>query len=62
MILSKNIYIGLLVLGFFFCSCRKKGCKDPSSLAYNIEAKKDDGSCTYPWGPTNVNNTTKNVA
>ena len=48
MILSKNIYIGLLVLGFFFCSCRKKGCKDPSSLAYNIEAKKDDGSCTYP--------------
>ena len=29
-------------------SCSKKGCTDPMSLAYNVEAKKDDGSCTYP--------------
>lgn len=29
-------------------SCRKKGCTDPISLAYDIEARKDDGSCTYP--------------
>jgi len=31
-----------------FSSCKKKGCTDPNSLAYNEEAKKDDGSCTYP--------------
>ena len=29
-------------------SCKKKGCTDPTSLAYNEEASKDDGSCTYP--------------
>jgi hypothetical protein len=29
-------------------SCTKKGCTDPISLAYDIEARKDDGSCTYP--------------
>ena len=29
-------------------SCSKKGCTDPMSLAYNIDASKDDGSCTYP--------------
>lgn len=48
MIISRKICIGLMVFGIFFCSCRKKGCKDPSSLAYNSEARKDDGSCTYP--------------
>ena len=37
--------IGILVgLG----SCSKKGCTDPTSLAFSAEAKKDDGSCTYP--------------
>ena len=25
-----------------------RSCTDPMSLAYNVEAKKDDGSCTYP--------------
>jgi len=29
-------------------SCGKKGCTDPMSLAYDSEAKKDDGTCTYP--------------
>jgi hypothetical protein len=29
-------------------NCSKKGCTDPMSLAYNAEAKKDDGTCTYP--------------
>ena len=31
-----------------FSSCSKKGCTDPMSLAYDVEASKDDGSCTYP--------------
>ena len=48
MIFFRNICVGLIVFGMFFCSCRKKGCKDPMSLSYNSEAKKDDGSCTYP--------------
>jgi hypothetical protein len=42
--------LSVLLLGFFFIisSCKKKGCTDPISLAYDIEARKDDGSCTYP--------------
>ena len=38
----------MLVMVASFSSCRKKGCTDPNSLAYNPEAKKDDGSCTTP--------------
>ena len=48
MINFRNICIVLTAFVIFFSSCRKKGCKDPSSLAYNSEARKDDGSCTYP--------------
>ncbi|MEC9159344.1 MAG: Omp28-related outer membrane protein [Bacteroidota bacterium] len=33
---------------FAMASCGKKGCTDPMSLAYNSEATKDNGSCTYP--------------
>jgi hypothetical protein len=34
-------------------SCKKEGCTDPTATNYNADAKKDDGSCTYP-GPTNL--------
>ena len=46
----KNIYkLGFtLMVILLFSSCSKKGCTDPMSLAYNIDASKDDGSCTYP--------------
>jgi len=31
-----------------FTSCRKQdGCTDPAATNYDIEAEKDDGSCTY---------------
>lgn len=30
-----------------FTSCKKKGCTDPSAKNYDMEAKKDDGSCLY---------------
>jgi len=47
----RNTYKTLLlviVLISVFSSCNKKGCTDPMSLSYNIEASKDDGSCAYP--------------
>jgi hypothetical protein len=38
----------VIILLLVFSSCSKKGCTDPMSLAYDVEAKKDDGGCTYP--------------
>lgn len=29
-------------------SCKKEGCTDEAATNYNEDAKKDDGSCTYP--------------
>tara|TARA_B110000908_G_scaffold165482_1_gene215019 strand:- start:258 stop:710 length:453 start_codon:yes stop_codon:yes gene_type:complete len=29
-------------------SCKKKGCIDANADNYSTEAKKDDGSCSYP--------------
>lgn len=44
----RNSVFLFFVFIFFFSSCNKKGCTDPISLAYNPEASKDNGSCTYP--------------
>tara|TARA_B110000977_G_scaffold97823_1_gene128781 strand:- start:58 stop:900 length:843 start_codon:yes stop_codon:yes gene_type:complete len=44
----RNSVFLFFALTFFFSSCNKKGCTDPISLAYNAEASKDNGSCTYP--------------
>ena len=38
----------LIALLFSISSCKKKGCTDPVSLAYDNKATKDDGTCTYP--------------
>ena len=38
----------LSCLFLLITNCSKKGCTDPMSLAYDAEAKKDDGTCTYP--------------
>ena len=35
----------LSVLGFG--SCQKQGCTDIDAVNYNVDAKKDDGTCTY---------------
>lgn len=45
--LYKNFALVLISLSVL-SSCSKKGCTDPMSLAYDVEAKKDDGGCTYP--------------
>ena len=42
-----SILMSILIISSI-SSCRKKGCTDPNSLAYDAEAKKDDESCTYP--------------
>lgn len=49
--LAKMTLISALVLSF--SNCKNKGCTDPIALNYDVEAKKDDGSCEYekPIGP-----------
>lgn len=37
-----------LILSSALTSCKKKGCIDSNANNYNQEAKKDDGTCTYP--------------
>lgn len=44
--ISTLFVLSLLIL--LVTNCSKKGCTDPMSLAYDVEAKKDDGTCTYP--------------
>ena len=43
----KNLKI-LISLVLYRYSELWKGCMDPMSLAYDSEATKDDGNCTYP--------------
>ncbi len=33
-------------------SCKKKGCTDETATNYDVDAKKDDGSCVYSTNPT----------
>src|SRR6056297_2168770 len=42
----QNIVL-LLVTALIAVACSKEGCKDPSALNYDPDAKKDDGSCEY---------------
>ena len=46
--MNNKIHFLILISVLIFSSCRKRGCTDPLSLAYEIDASKDDGSCTYP--------------
>ena len=46
--MNNKIHFLILISVLIFSSSRKRGCTDPLSLAYEIDASKDDGSCTYP--------------
>jgi hypothetical protein len=40
--------VAVLACGLFFTGCKKKeGCTDPTSLNYDPEAEKDNGTCEY---------------
>ena len=47
-----NLLITALMIGVVsatsLTSCKEKGCTDASADNFNLEAKKDDGTCTYP--------------
>ncbi|NOQ73157.1 MAG: DUF4856 domain-containing protein [Crocinitomix sp.] len=45
----KNVsFLLILIATAAIVSCKKKGCTDETASNYSEEAKKDDGSCTYP--------------
>lgn len=54
--MKKPTLLALVALVLVFSSCKKKGCIDPAADNYNVEAEKDDGSCTY----SNSGNDTSN--
>jgi hypothetical protein len=37
----------LLGLGLLTTSCKKEGCTDVDATNFNVDAKKDDGTCSY---------------
>jgi hypothetical protein len=43
-----NTLLTVILAGTLFTSCTKKeGCTDPAATNFNVEAEKDDGTCTY---------------
>ena len=47
--IASKLLIGFVIIGgVTISSCKKKGCIDSNADNYSTEAKKDDGSCTYP--------------
>lgn len=46
--MKKGIIITTALFAITLSSCKKKGCTDPLATNYQIEAKKDDGSCVLP--------------
>ena len=45
---SPLLSLAMLGLAFNLSSCTEKGCTDPLSLNFDVDAEQDDGSCRYP--------------
>ena len=43
----KKILLSLSLVLPLVMSCKKEGCTDSTAINYNVEAKKDDGTCKY---------------
>lgn len=43
-------------------SCKKKGCTDANADNYSTEAKKDDGTCTFPVLNMNASGTSGDIS
>lgn len=44
----KYFIIGVALAGIsVLTSCKKEGCSDSAAINYNIDVKKDDGSCKF---------------
>ncbi len=53
-LITKSL-LGIFLLGTLFTSCSKdEGCTDPAANNFDVEALKDDGSCTYDKLPEEV--------
>jgi hypothetical protein len=52
-----TLMVATLACGLFVTGCKKKeGCTDPTSLNYDAEAEKDNGTCTYSTESVIVDN------
>ena len=43
----KKVLLSLSLVLPLVMSCKKEGCTDVTAINYNVEAKKDDGTCKY---------------
>jgi hypothetical protein len=43
----KKVLLSLSLVLPLVMSCKKEGCTDATAINYNVEAKKDDGTCKY---------------
>ncbi len=43
----KKLILPIAIMMLTLSSCKKEGCIDSDATNYNVEAKKDNGTCTY---------------
>ena len=43
----KKVLLSLSLVLPLVMSCKKEGCTDATAINYNVEAKKDDGTCKH---------------